>query len=134
MEANMIEINPHRRLARIFAFFCFVVSVFLACISIFFILAAANMDLTQMPGLEGVTNARMTVMTASVWAIWIFMFALLGWRIQNVFGQDRRTEKPVARAAVGCLRLGTLGCALWALPTTLGILFTGHVLATGEPA
>lgn len=130
----MMEVNPHRRLARIFAFLCFVFSGFLACVSIFFILAAANMDLTQMRGLEGVTNARMTVMMGCVFGIWIFMIALLGWRIQKVFGQNHRTEKPVARAAVGCLRLGGLGCGLWALPTALGIIFTGHVLATGEPA
>src|SRR5205085_955625 len=101
----MIEANPHRRVARIFAFLCFVVSGFLTCISVFFILAAANMDLTQMRGLEGVTNARMTVMIGSIFGIWIFIIALLGWRIQKVFGNDRRNEKPAARAAVESLRL-----------------------------
>jgi uncharacterized protein YjbI with pentapeptide repeats len=130
----MIEVNAHRSIARMLAFICYVVAGFLACVSLFFILAAANMDLTGMRGLEGVTNGRMTAMVASVFWIWIFMIALLGWRVQKVFGQNRRTEKPVARAAVGCLRLGSLGCGLWAMPTAFGIIFTGKVLSTGEPA
>lgn len=130
----MIEANPHRRIARMFAFICYVLAGFLACVSIFFILAAANTDTTQLRGAEGVTNTRLTIMVGSMFSIWVLMIALLGWRIQRVFGQHLRTEKPVARATVGCLRLGSLGCGLWALPTTLGVIFTGRILATGEPA
>ena len=130
----MIEVNPQRRVARIFAFLCYVFAGFLACVSVFFILAAAQTDLTVVRGLEGVTNGRMTAMVGSVFWIPIFVIVLLGWRTQKVFGQNRRTEKPVARAAVGCLRLGSLGCGLWALPTAFGIIFTGKILSTGEPA
>jgi len=130
----MIEANPHRHIARIFAFICYVVAGLLLCGSVVCILAAATMDMTQIRGAEGVTNARMTAMVGSVFGIWIVMIALLGWRVQKVFGQHRRTEKPVARAAVGCFRLTSLGCGLWALPSALGIIFTGRIVSTGEPA
>ena len=130
----MIEPNPYRRIARILAFICYVIAGLLLCVSSFFILAAANMDMTQVRGAEDVTNARMTAMVVSVFGIWIVMIALLGWRIQRVFGRHRCIEKPVARSAVGCLRLGSLGCGLWALPTAFGIIFTGRILSTGEPA
>lgn len=130
----MIEVNPYRRAARTFGFLCYVFAGFLACVSSFFIRGAATTDLTKVRGLEGVTNGRMTAMVASVFCIWVLMTALLGWRVQKVFGQNRRTEKPVARATVGCLRLGSLGCGLWALPTAFGIIFTGKILSTGEAA
>jgi uncharacterized protein YjbI with pentapeptide repeats len=130
----MIETNPHRRLARVFAFICYAVAALVLCVSIFFILAAANMDLTQARGLEGVTNARMTIMISSGFGIVVLMIILLGWRVQKVFGQHRRQEKPTARATVGCLRLGSLGCALWNLPVTFGVLISGKILTTGEPA
>ena len=130
----MIETNPHGRIARVFAFLCYIVAGFVLCSSIFFILAAAKMDLTQMQGVEGITNTRMTIMVTTVFGIIILMIILLGWRVQRLFGQHRRQEKPGARAAVGCLRLGSLGCGLWALPTVFSILTTGTVLSTGEPA
>jgi uncharacterized protein YjbI with pentapeptide repeats len=130
----MIETNPHRRTARVFAFLCYIVAGLVFCVSMFFILAAANIDLTQMRGVEGVTNTRMTIMISSVFGIVILMIILLGWRVQRLFGQHSRQEKPGARAAVGCLRLGSLGCGLWALPTAFSILTTGKVLSTGEPA
>jgi uncharacterized protein YjbI with pentapeptide repeats len=130
----MIETNPHRRVARVFAFICYAVAGLVLCSSIFFILAAAKMDLTQMRGIEGVTNTRMTIMISSMFGIIILMIILLGWRVQRLFGQHRQEEKPAARATVGCLRLGSLGCGLWALPTAFSILTTGQVLSTGEPA
>lgn len=130
----MIEVNPHRRIARIFAFICYVVAGVVLVASVPCILAAATMDMKQIKGIEGVTNARMTAMMVSFFSIWTLMIALLGWRVQQVFGQHRRTEKPIARGAVGCLRLGSLGCGLWAVPTALGIIFTGQILSTGESA
>ena len=130
----MTEHNPYRLIARSFAFACYMLAFFILCASLFFIVAAANMDLTQMRGLEGVTNARMTVMMISMFAIIILMISLLGWRAQRVFGQHHRPDKPIARATVGCLRLGSLGCGLWILPTALTIITTGQILATGELA
>lgn len=129
----MIEANPHRRAARTLAFICYIIAFCISCGSVFFILAAATMDMRQIP-VKDMTNARMIIMVGSMFAIIVLMIVLLGWRIQRVFGQDRRQEKPVARSAVGCLRLGSLGCALWSLPTTLSILFAGQIIATGEPA
>lgn len=92
------------------------------------------MNLAEIRGVEGLTNAKMTVMVGSIFAIVVLMLVLLGWRVQKVFGQHRRADKPVARAAVGCLRLGSLGCGLWALPSGIGVIFTGQLLSTGEPA
>jgi hypothetical protein len=130
----MIERNPHRRNARIFAFICYVVAGLLLCASIFPILAAATMNMREVPGAEHVTNAGMTAMISTLFAVLIVMFVLLGWRVQRVFGQKRRTEKPIPRGAVGCLRLASLGCGLWALPGGLGIIVSGKILSTGEPA
>src|SRR5688572_10312499 len=110
----MIEPNPHRRLARVVAFVCYVVAVAVLLIGAVCTLAAATIDMREIRGVEGMTNARMTAMVGSMFAIWTVMIALLGWRIQRVFGQHRRMEKPIARAAVVSLRLGGLGCGLWA--------------------
>lgn len=129
----MADPNPHRGKARVIAFVCYVLAGFVLVAGTFFTLAAATMELTA-PGLEGVTNARMAVMVASIFAIIALMISLSGWRIQRLFGQPRRQEKLAARSAVGCLRLGSLGCGLWALPSTFTVLLTGKMLATGEHA
>lgn len=129
----MADPNPHRRTARILAFICYIFAGFLLVAGTFFTLAAATMDLSQ-PPFESVTNARMAVMMASVFIIVALMIILLGWRLQSLFGQQRRQEKLAAKSAVGCLRLGSLGCGLWALPSTFTVLLTGQILATGEPA
>ncbi len=127
--------NPHRRIARGIAFGCYVIAGFVLIASIPFMLAAGMMDLTQGPmPMENVTNTRMVIMIASSFTIITLMIVLFGWRIQRLFGQHRRQEKLAAKSAVGCLRLGSIGCGLWALPSTFGVLITGRLLATGEPA
>jgi hypothetical protein len=115
------------------AFVCYVLAGFVVVAGIFFTIVAASMELPA-PGLEAVTNARMAVMVASIFAIIALMVSLLGWRIQRLFGQPRRQEKLAAKSAVGCLRQGSLGCGLWALPSTFTVLLTGKMLATDEPA
>src|SRR5215213_2743478 len=129
----MAELNPHRRVARIFAFSCYILAGLVLVSSVFFTLAAATVDISPMPSLKDVTNARLAIMVASMFVIIALMIALLGWRIQRLFGQRHRKEKLVAKSTVGCLRLGSLGCGLWALPSTLTALTTGVMLATGEP-
>lgn len=128
----MIEINPYRRIARTIAFICYVVAaaVFGGGILLSFVALTQPMD--HMRG-EGVTNRQLAAIVGSMFAIWTLMITLLGWRVQRVFGQHRRTEKPVARAAVGCLRLSSLGCLLWMMPGLLGIIFTGRSLSLGRP-
>src|SRR5688500_20124887 len=115
----MIEANPHRRIARVFAFICYVVAGLLACVSVFFILPAAYMDLSQIRGVEGVTNARMTVMVGSMFTSWVLMIALVGWWIQRVFGQHLRIEKPIATGSGGWLRGGSLAGGWWAVQTAM---------------
>ena len=129
----MIEVNPYRRLARTVAFICYVVAGLLFCVGVFLTWAAANQHMTYIPGYEGMTNDRFAVVVATMFGAWILMIVLLGWRVQRVFGQHRRTEKPVARAAVGCLRLSSIGCVLWPLAGALGIIFAGQVPTTSRP-
>lgn len=129
----MAEPNPHRRTARILAGVCYVLSALVLVLGTFSTLAAISIDVSQ-PPFENVTNERMAVMLASAFGIVALMIALFGWRIRSLFGQQRQQEKLAARSAVGCLRLGSLGCALWAVPSTLTAIATGTVLATGEPA
>lgn len=128
----MAETNPHRRIARILAFACYIFAGLVLLAGVFFTLTAATMDMSQLP-VEGVTNLRMAIMIASMFIIIALMIVLLGWRVQSLFGQQRRQEKLAAKSAVGCLRLGSLGCGLWAMPSTLTALMTGTLLATGEP-
>jgi uncharacterized protein YjbI with pentapeptide repeats len=131
----MSDGNPHRRIARIIAFGCYVIAGLVLVVSIPFVLAAATMDLTKGPmPMENVTNTRMVIMIGSTFTIITLMIVLFGWRVQRIFGQHRRQEKLAAKSAVGCLRLGSLGCGLWALPSTFGVLISGQLLATGEPA
>jgi Pentapeptide repeats (8 copies) len=130
----MTDPNPHRVAARTVAFLCYVLSGFVLVAGTFFTLAAATMDLTSAPGLELVTNARMAGMVASIFSIIALLISLLGRRIRRLYGQPHRQERLAAKSAVGCLRLGSLGCGLWALPSTFTVLLTGKMLATGEPA
>ena len=130
-EKKMIEVNRYRRLARTFAFICYVLAVAVFCVGVVYTLNAATQDISNI-GVEGITNARLATMAGSVFAVWTVMTVLLGWGVQRVFGQHRRTEKPVARAAVGCLRLSSLGCIFWVLLGALVIVFTGQVLTTAK--
>lgn len=129
----MIEQNPQRRIARLVAFACYIFAGLVLIAGVFFTLAAATVDMSQLR-LEGVTNGRMAVMVGSTFVIAILMIVLFGWRVQSLFGQHRRQEKLVARSAVGCLRLSSLGCGLWSLVSACTVLVTGKLLATGEPA
>jgi len=125
--------NPHRKVARTFAFVCYVLAALVLIASVFFTLAAATVEVSQLP-VEGLTNQRMVFMVASPFLIVSLMLVLVGWRVQSLFGQHQRKDKLAAKSAVGCLRLGSLGCTLWAIPATASILITGKVVTTGEPA
>jgi uncharacterized protein YjbI with pentapeptide repeats len=129
----MIEMNPYRRLARTIAFICYTVAGAVFCLGIFLTLVAATQDISYIPEAKGMSNAQFATMIGALFAVWTVMITLLGWRVQRVFGQHRRTEKPIGTAAVGCLRLSSLGCVLWSLPGALGIIFSGQVLTTGKP-
>ena len=126
----MIEVNPYRRIARTLGFICYVVAGAVFCAGIIFSFIAWTQPMDQA---EGVTNTQLTVMVASLFVSVTLMIVVLGWRVQRVFGQHRRTEKPVARAAVGCLRLSNLGCLLWLVPGVLGIIAAGRSPSLGRP-
>lgn len=129
----MIEPNPHRQTARLFAFGFYILAGVVIVIGIFFTIASAWMDLSQV-GMEGVTNRQMVFMSVSLFLIIAVMIGLLGWRVQGLFGQPRRQDKLAAKSAVGCLRLGSLGCGLWGLLAASMTAITGKLLSTGEPA
>ena len=132
-EKKMIEVNAYRRLARTFAFICFVVAGLVFCLAVSCTLLAAFQDMSRIQA-EGMTNARFAILIGNLFGVGVVMIALLGWRVQRVFGQHRRTEKPGARAAVGCLRLSSLGCMLWIIPPgLLSIIFTGQHLTIAKP-
>ncbi|MFL6284965.1 MAG: pentapeptide repeat-containing protein [Pyrinomonadaceae bacterium] len=128
----MAEPNPHRQGARVLAFTCYIIAGFVLVVGAFFTLGAALTELPQ-PAHGHITNERMVVMTASMFTVIALLIALFGWRVQSLFGQPKRQEKLVAKSAVGCLRLSSLGCGLWTAPSTLTVLITGR-LPFGEPA
>jgi hypothetical protein len=136
----MAEPNPRRQVARVFAFVCYIAAGFVLLAGVLFTLAAATVSMQElqqaggpMPHLlEGVTNLRMAIMMASMFVIIALMIVLVGWRVQRLFGQQHRQEKLVAKSSVGCLRLGSLGCGLWALPSLFTALITGTFLPGGE--
>jgi len=129
----MAELNPHRRTARAFAFASYGLAALVLIAGAFFSLIAATMDISQLK-LEGVTNQRMVAMLVSMFLIVSLMIVLLGWRAHSLFGQRWRKDKLAAKSAVGCLRVGSLGCGLWALPSTVSVLITGTMLSNSEPA
>jgi len=129
----MTDANPHRALARGVAFTCYVLAGVVVIASIPFLLGAGTMDLST-SGIKNVTNTRMVIMVGSTFSIIVVMIVLLGWRVQRLYGQERRPEKLAAKSAVGCLKLGSVGCALWCLPTTITVLVTGRLLSDGQPA
>jgi hypothetical protein len=129
----MAEPNPHQQTARVAAFACYIVAGLVLVAGVLFTLAAATSDLSKLPVEGTVTNLRMAVMIASVFLVIALMIVLSGWRVQSLFGQERRQEKLLAKSAVGCLRLAGLGCGLWLVPSTATALMGGVWLATGEP-
>lgn len=132
-KGKISEINPYRKTARTLAFLFYCVAALILVAGVFFTIAAASMDTSQLQ-LEGIANQRMAVMVASPFLIISLIIILLGWRVQSLFGQQRRKDKLAAKFAVGCLRIGSLGCALWAMASAASILITGKIMATGEPA
>lgn len=129
----MAELNPHQQTARVIAFAFYIVVGLTLIAGFVMTLAAATMDVSQLPVEGTVTNLRMALIMASMFSIFALMFFLVGWRIQRLFGQPRRQERPLARSAVGCLRITSLGCGLWLVPSTSTALIKGIMLATGEP-
>lgn len=129
----MAEANPQQQTARVAAFACYFVAGLVLVVGVLSTLAAATMDVSKLPVEGTVTNLRMAVMVASMFIIIALMFVLSGWRVQSLFGQERRQEKLFAKSAVGCLRLASLGCGLWLLPSTATALLVGIWLATGQP-
>jgi hypothetical protein len=129
----MIELNPHRQTARIIAFLLYMFAGLMIVVGIFFTVASALVDVPT-PGLEGVTNLGMAFMSASFFLVIAVMVALLGWRIQRLFGQHRLQEKLAAKSAAGCLKLGSLGCALWGLLATSITIITSKRMVTNEAA
>src|SRR5947209_19124469 len=129
----MAELNPHQQTARIFAFACYIVAALVLLASVFFTLAAALTDLSTLPLKSPVTNQSMALWMASLFAVVALMLVLLGWRVQGLFGQQRRQEKLLAKSTVGCLRLTGLGCGLWLTLSAAITLMTG-MLVNGEPA
>ena len=131
----MIEVNAYRRLARTFAFVCFVVAAVVFCIGVFCTLVVTSQNMSEIQAeAEAMTNAHFATIIGNLFGVLVLMITLLGWRVQRVFGQHRRTEKPVARAAVGCLQLSSIGCVLWIIPPgLLSIIFTGKHLTTAKP-
>lgn len=129
----MAEPNPHQQTTRVVAFACYIVAGVVLVAGVLFTLAAATMDLSRLPVEGTVTNLRMAVMIASMFVIIALMIALTGWRVQGLFGGQRRQEKLLAKSAAGCLRLSSLGCGLWLVPSTATALMAGVWLTTGEP-
>lgn len=128
----MADPNPQRKTARVVAFACYILAAVVLFAGTFFTLAAATVELSG-PGLEHITNGRMAVLMASLFIIIALMLVLIGRRIQLLLGQQYRQDKLVTRSTVGCLRLGSLGCGMWAFLSALMILLTG-IFPTGDPA
>ena len=129
----MSEMNPHRQIARIFAFLCYFFAGLLVVAGIVFTVAVALTDLSVLPLKVG-TNRQMAFISASIFLVIAGMITLFGLRVQKLFGQQRRQEKLAAKSAVGCLRLGSLGCGLWSLISVSMTAIIGKLLPTGEPA
>lgn len=137
----MAEPNPHRQIARTVAFLCYLLTGCVLLMGAIATILAAIVDpsipqvipILNKPAVK-MTNLQMAIMVLSWFVSVALMIALCGWRIQSLFGREHRQEKLVAKSAVGCLRLGGLGCVLWVVPGLLPIFMTGKILTTGEPA
>lgn len=121
----MIESNPYRQIARIFAFCCYILAGVTVIAGIFSVLGASTTDFSSLPFYTAHTNLLMAMAMGSMGLVVAVMIALFGRRVQSLFGQQRRQEKLAPKSAVGCLRLGSLGCALWIVPSTLTAVTTG---------
>lgn len=128
----MAELNPHRKIARTFAFAAYLFAGLVLFVGVFVTLAAALTDISELK-VKGLTNERLAVMSASVFLIVGLVIVLSGWRVQRLFGRQRRGDKLAAKSTVGCLRVSSLGCGLWTIHSAASILITGTIVTTGEP-
>lgn len=129
----MIEANPHRRTARTLAFIWYIIAGCVAGGGLILLSALALTDVNQVRSGD-ITKGQLLIVMATMFASIILIIVLLGWRIQRLFGQDRRQEKIVARSLVGCLRLSSIGCASWTIPTVFSLIFGSTLISTGKPA
>lgn len=129
----MISPNPYRRGARTFAFICCLFAGFILLIGVFFTIAAALADLSEIPALAHVSNAGIAVLVAAQFTVIAILVLGFAWLAYWLLGQDRLPEKLGAKTAAGCLRLGGMGCGLWGLLSAATTLILGKLI-TGEPA
>jgi hypothetical protein len=123
----MAEPNPYRTPARVFAFASYLFAGLLLIIGVLSMLAAALSDLSKLP-LGGISNRAAAFLAAGPYVVVAILIVLLGWRVQNLYGQPFRRDKLAARSAVGCLQLGGLGCGLWTVLSVATMLLTDNVI------
>jgi hypothetical protein len=131
----MIDLNPHKQTAQVIAFALYILAGLMLVAGILFTIASALLDPTQTyPDFGKATPQQMGFITCGLFLIIALMMVLFGRRIQLLFGQHRPQDKLAAKAAVAFLRLGSLGCGLWALLSLSILLVTTKRMVTGQDA
>ena len=127
------NITPHNRYARTVVLLCYSAAGFVLLAGAFFALAAASLEMPE-PPLNRVSPPMLAALMSGPFLIFATLLILFGWRVQNLYRQRHEPEKIVAQIAVGCLRLGSIGCGLWLILSACTTLLMGTILITGEPA
>jgi Pentapeptide repeats (8 copies) len=125
--------NPHRQTANVIAFLCYILTAVVLFVGTLSTLAAALTDPSQLP-VGGVNSRELAMIVATPFVTVAVMLGLFGRRVQTLFGRPYRQERPGTKMTVGCLRLGSVGCGLWAVLAAVITLVTGKLVATGDPA
>lgn len=130
---NSPTTNPHKTLGRTLALICFFLAGATLFAGVFFVIAAATVEITDLP-LGNLTNQQLAGVTAALFSLIALAFGLTGRHIWRLWGHEQQPEKAGAKTTVGCLLISSLGCGLWAVLSGVITLLSGVMLMTKVPA
>lgn len=126
-----VHISPREWRARVVVFLCYVVAVLALIMGAFFAVAAA-LEETLPPEFDGIPRPLTVALVVAPFLVFATLLTLLGRRVQTLFARRHPPRKIRDLMAVGCLRLGSLGCGLWGVLSICTVLVTGKLVTTGE--
>lgn len=129
--AGWSEISPRKRRAFVVAILCYGAAMVALGMGLLFAIAAASME-PMPPAYNDAPRLLVAPLVAAPFLIIATLLVLLGRYVHALFARRHPPRNIRDLMTVGCLRLGGLGCSLWAVLSACITLVTGRVLATGE--
>lgn len=126
------EMSPRKRRAFAVIYWCYATSVWALGMGAFFAIAASLIG-PPLPEFNNTPRLLLGLLGAAPFLILATLLLLFGRYVQTLFARRHPPRQIRDLMSVGCLKIGSLGCGLWAVLSTCTVLVTGGVLlATGK--